>query len=51
MIKALKVNYYKFKYVYTTNDDRYIALFNKNKKLPKYLNFTINSVINSIKIK
>ena len=51
VIKALKVNYYKFKYVYTTNDDRYIALFNKNKKLPNYLNFTVNSVINSIKIK
>ena len=27
----------------------YIALFNKNKKLPKYLDFKANSIINKIK--
>jgi len=51
IIKSLKINYYKLKYVYTTNDNRYIALFNKNKKLPKYLNFNVDSIINSIKLK
>ena len=39
----------------TDNNNRTVAnirsFFNKNKKLPNYLNFTINSVINSIKIK
>ena len=49
ILNALKVNTYRLKYVYTTNDNRYIALFNKNKKLPKYLDFKTDSIINRIK--
>ncbi|MBL6877640.1 MAG: sugar nucleotide-binding protein [Flavobacteriaceae bacterium] len=49
ILKALKIDSYRLKYVYTTNDNRYIALFNKNKKLPKYLDFKANSIINTIK--
>ena len=49
ILNALKVDTYRLKYVYTTNDNRYIALFNKNKKLPKYLDFKTDSIINRIK--
>jgi len=49
ILKALKIDSYRLKYVYTTNDNRYIALFNKNKKLIKYLDFKANSIINTNK--
>jgi len=49
ILNALKVDSYRLKYVYTTNDNRYIALFNKNKKIPKYLDFKADSIINTIK--
>ncbi|MDC1491827.1 sugar nucleotide-binding protein [Flavobacteriaceae bacterium] len=51
LLKTLKINSYRLKYVYTTNDNRYVALFNKNKRLPKYLDFKTNSIINTIKLK
>ena len=51
VIENLNITYYKLKYVYTSNENRYIALFSKNKNLPKSLNFNIKSIIDSLKLK
>ena len=40
-----------FKFVYSSNTERYIATLPKENKLPKHLNISCNQVINSLSIK
>ena len=40
-----------FKFVYSSNTERYIATLPKENKLPEYLNISCNEVINSLSIK
>ena len=40
-----------FKFVYSSNTERYIATLPKENKLPKHLNISCDEVINSLSIK
>ena len=45
LLKYLDINNPKYKFVYTTNNERYLAVLSKYNKLPKYLQFESNDVL------
>lgn len=49
IIKKLNPESCSFKYVYTTNENRYLSLISKTNKFPNHLNFTYNSILKDIK--
>ena len=48
LVRQLVLNQPKFKYVYTTNEERYLAVLPKYNKLPKHLLFESTSVFSDI---
>lgn len=48
LVRQLGLNQPKFKYVYTTNEERYLAVLPKYNKLPKHLLFESTSVFSDI---
>jgi dTDP-4-dehydrorhamnose reductase len=48
LVRKLGLNYPKFKYVYTTNEERYLAVLPKYNKLPKHLLFDSSLVFSDI---
>jgi dTDP-4-dehydrorhamnose reductase len=48
LVRKLGLNQPKFKYVYTTNEERYLAVLPKYNKLPKHLLFESASVFSDI---
>jgi dTDP-4-dehydrorhamnose reductase len=48
IISKLNPESCNFKYVYTTNENRYLSLMSKTNKFPNHLNFSYNSVIKEI---
>jgi dTDP-4-dehydrorhamnose reductase len=48
IISKLNPKSCNFKYVYTTNENRYLSLMSKTNKFPNHLNFSYNSVIKEI---
>lgn len=49
MIRHMKLKDPKFKFVYTTNDTRYLAVLPKYNKLPKHLQFKSHAIFDEIK--
>lgn len=49
IVEKLKLNYAKYKYVYTTNEKRYLALFSNRSIVPNHLKFNYNDVVNELK--
>lgn len=50
IIEALGDYKPKFKNVYTTNDERYLAVMSKQNKLPKHLQVTSSEVLNELEV-
>lgn len=48
IIEKLNLKAVKFKYVYTTNNNRYISLLSNKNSFPKHLNFTFDSILEKI---
>jgi len=48
IIEKLNLRAVKFKYVYTTNNNRYISLLSNKNSFPKHLNFTFDSILEKI---
>jgi len=48
LIKCLGVKKPKYKFVYTTNEERYLAVLPKFNSLPKYLQFESNDVLEEV---
>ncbi|MBL6649315.1 MAG: sugar nucleotide-binding protein [Flavobacteriaceae bacterium] len=48
ILSKLNANDYNYKYVYTTNENRYLSLLSKSNKLPQHLNFSFDSIISKI---
>ena len=48
ILKKLNFEKINYKYVYTTNDNRYLALFSKKKTFPKHLQFGYDIVLNDL---
>ena len=48
IIEKLNLKAVKFKYVYTTNNNRYLSLLSNKNSFPKYLNFTFDSILEKI---
>jgi len=48
IIEKLNLRAVKFKYVYTTNNNRYLSLLSKKNSFPKHLNFTFDSILEKI---
>ena len=48
IIEKLNLRAVKFKYVYTTNNNRYISLLSNKNLFPKHLNFTFDSILEKI---
>lgn len=48
IIEKLNLRAVKFKYVYTTNNNRYISLLSNKNSFPKHLNFTFDSILKKI---
>jgi len=45
IIEKLNLKAVKFKYVYTTNNNRYLSLLSNKNSFPKHLNFTFDSIL------
>lgn len=50
IIKTLGGNKPKYKYVYTTNDDRYLAVLPRDNKLPKHLQLYSQEIIEELEV-
>ena len=48
IVKLLSYNKVSYKNVYTTNDERYLAVLPKFNKLPKHLNITIEEILEEL---
>ena len=48
ILSKLNPTDYNFKYVFTTNENRYLSLLSKSNKFPEHLNFSFDSVISEI---
>ena len=48
IVKHLGVESVNYKNVYTTNDERYLAVLSKENKIPKHLNMTIDDILKSL---
>lgn len=48
IIEKLNLRAVKFKYVYITNNNRYISLLSNKNSFPKHLNFTFDSILEKI---
>ena len=48
IIEKLNLKAVKFKYVYTTNNNRYLSLLSNKNSFPKHLNFTFDSILEKI---
>lgn len=48
IIEKLNLRAVKFKYVYTTNNNRYLSLLSNKNSFPKHLNFTFDSILEKI---
>ena len=48
IIEKLNLKKINYKYVYTTNDNRYLSLLSNKNLFPKHLNFTIDSILKKI---
>lgn len=48
ILEKLNLRAVKFKYVYTTNNNRYISLLSNKNSFPKHLNFTFDSILEKI---
>ena len=49
LMRVLRLNHSKYKFVYTTNDERYLAVIPKYNTLPKHLLFESSSLFEEIK--
>ena len=48
IIEKLNLRAVKFKYVYTTNNNRYLSLLSNKNSFPKHLNFRFDSILEKI---
>lgn len=48
IIEKLNLKAVKFKYVYTTNNNRYLSLLSNKNSFPKHLNFRFDSILEKI---
>jgi dTDP-4-dehydrorhamnose reductase len=48
IIEKLNLKAVKFKYVYTTNNNRYLSLLSNKNSFPRHLNFTFDSILEKI---
>ena len=48
IVKKLKLKEVNYKYVYTTNNNRYLSLLSNKNSFPKHLNFKFDSILEKI---
>ena len=48
IVEKLNLKKINYKYVYTTNDNRYLSLLSNKNLFPKHLNFTFDSILKKI---
>ena len=48
VVKKLNIKKINYKYIYTTNDNRYLALFSNQTIFPNHLQFSFEEVLREI---